>query len=256
MRRRGCGGAARPPRFQAAVAEPAAAVPAAAAAVAVAPSVPAAAAAVARAAAAPTAGRSLNSPVSLAQGDGGAVADVGGVFDVNGATFVGNSAGVRAALFCSRHFPSDFALTAANPQDDGGAVFESNVDATISFIGYTNVGYIIINLPLGGVSICPNGGDNGICYNGYSIKLGTTFAVSAGVFTATDGDSCNLGGAYSSTIAITCGKSAAITSAAQSGCAYVVAVTSPHGCNPSGSARLSAERASFTSNTAAVRASV
>ena len=112
------------------------------------------------------------------------------------------------------------------------------VDASVSFTGLTSNIIVVVSLPSGNNSICYGyyNGSNYNCYNNL-ISIGTTFTqVSPGVFTATDGDrSCYYNyppSVYSSTITVSCGASAAVTSVVQTGCAYAVAVTTPGVCPP------------------------
>ena len=158
------------------------------------------------------------------------------------------------ALFGTQCKPGSFeySLGAAPPSGEG-YVTTSNLQAVLPAVyvnmpvsfsgngfisqnGYQYYGYIVINLPSGSVSVC-TGYYYGYCYYG-STTIGNTFTeVSLGVFTANDGDlSCYtypVGySAYSSTIPVSCGASAALTSAVLNGCIWDVAVTSPAVCPP------------------------
>ena len=132
----------------------------------------------------------------------------------------------------------EYALGAAPPSGEGYAT-SSNLQAAlppvytpapyVSFSGYTNYGYIVI--------YCPNGGYNygyGYSCNGASITIGHTFTEShdfPGVFTSTDGDACQYGGVYSSTVTVTCGVFLAV-SGTQTGCAYAFTLSTPAVCPP------------------------
>ena len=145
-----------------------------------------------------------------------------------------------AAASAGENYATSSNLQAVLPAVYASAPVSLSESMNVINNGYTYFGPVTIDLPSGNNSICD--GDQYIgstflgCISTFSIC--TTFSEAPpGVFSSIDGGVCSVGGVrlgvYSSTVAVTCGASAAVTSVVQtSSCAWAVAVISPAVCPP------------------------